>query len=128
VEPTHPVPKLDIDISWLAWRFGIKPNAYKTDDRVRALLEHKAKLDRAITKARNEQGAHHDHKLAQRRQTASQTKTALLDKIVAKFGFSDDEVKESLALRYLVGGVADATIYLALLRPAKTPKAAIKVS
>jgi hypothetical protein len=123
VEPTHN----NVDVSWLAFRFGIRPSVYEADDRIRALLEHKEKLDRTITEARKEIGEH-DYKIVQNRQSSSLTKTALLDKIVAKFGFNVSELKESQALRYLVGGVADATIYLAVLRRpiAKPAKAVVQ--
>lgn len=123
MEPTHPQ---NNDVSRLAFRFGIRPSVYNADDRIRALLEHKGRLDRAITEARKEIGDH-DYRTAQKKQSTSLTKMALLDKIVADFGFSEDEMKESKALRYLVGGVADSKIYLALLRrPHKTAKAVAK--
>lgn len=126
MEPIH-----KDDISAVAWNFGVRPCIYEKDVRVRALLQYKVRLNRAIANLKREECVRVDDKEAKRKQLSSKTKADLLDKIRAKFDLNAPHIQDGERygpVRCLIAGVADSMIYLALLRrpTVKTAKAVSK--
>ena len=107
---------MDHDIAWVCRRFGIDPERLERDERLKSLAALKLRLDERIKDARRK-GGKLDSRFAKQKQRKSKTKSELLARIPARFGFEQAEL--NTPMRHLIGGLANSMIFLALLRPTK---------